>query len=655
MKRANLRKGLVFVENLKRWTLLKKTVHGLYQLESLDGEIRNMSEKELLEGWRSGVLVIDEASLGQTGDLLYTASPKTLSMFSERARQGALRKKTYLDALDPANNPYQKDSWASVIAQTAEKIGDPHPPGASTVHRWWSIYRQSKCVTKLVKRRPRQLKRDPRIEIFEAVVAEKYLNRQKVFKITIAQEVCRRIDRLNETLPAVAQLSHPSKATVYRWLDALQQDVIDQGRLSGDAVRIKHRSVTGTIKVDQILDRVEIDHTPIDLIVIDTWTGLVLGRPWLTIVLDRKSRMVLGFYLTFNPPSTTSVLMALRHAMLSKDGWVAQFDMVNGHWPCYGIPLLIAVDNGMEFHSAGLEEACLELGIDLLLCPAKEPFYKGAVERFFRTLNSGLIHKLPGTTFSNPDMRGDYPSEDMAVIDLPTLNALVTKWIVDVYAITPHRGLNGQTPISVWMDGLKVISPSLPAFPVELDTIVGLPAKRTLFHYGLELEGLTYNNRALQQLRLRAGYPIKIELRFYDHSVEFVDVYDAQAEEFIRVPAVNEDYTKGLTRHLHRLISAESKRRYGSDPTQSQRLQARHEIELEVAKALKGKKMGLRKKAYQVLMNGGDRPPQGRETAFDIARESLSPWTSPAEALPDGLEDDLPDFGATGDLPEDPQ
>ena len=58
------------------------------------------------------------------------------------------------------------------------------------------------------------------------------------------------------------------------------------------------------------------------------------------------------------------------------------------------------------------------MAIEVLFCGVAHPEMKGAVERIFRTLAKDLIHELPGTTFSNPKERGDYPSEKLAAIDM---------------------------------------------------------------------------------------------------------------------------------------------------------------------------------------------------------------------------------------------
>ncbi|MCY7276223.1 MAG: transposase family protein [Phormidesmis sp. CAN_BIN44] len=59
------------------------------------------------------------------------------------------------------------------------------------------------------------------------------------------------------------------------------------------------------------------DHTKIDLLVVDQ-AGSLLGRPWLTIMVDTYSRCIMGIHLGFDALSAFVVCLALRHAILPK-------------------------------------------------------------------------------------------------------------------------------------------------------------------------------------------------------------------------------------------------------------------------------------------------------------------------------------------------
>jgi len=62
----------------------------------------------------------------------------------------------------------------------------------------------------------------------------------------------------------------------------------------------------------------KIDHTFVDVIVVDQEQRLPIGRPWLTLAIDVATRMVAGFHISLWAPSTVSLCLALSHAVLAK-------------------------------------------------------------------------------------------------------------------------------------------------------------------------------------------------------------------------------------------------------------------------------------------------------------------------------------------------
>src|SRR6266702_5484764 len=55
-----------------------------------------------------------------------------------------------------------------------------------------------------------------------------------------------------------------------------------------------------------------IDHTELDIQIRSSSTGELLGKPWVTFMVDAYARRLLAVYLTFDPPSYRSVMMVLR-------------------------------------------------------------------------------------------------------------------------------------------------------------------------------------------------------------------------------------------------------------------------------------------------------------------------------------------------------
>jgi putative transposase len=125
---------------------------------------------------------------------------------------------------------------------------------------------------------------------------------------------------------------------------------------------------------------------------------------------DVATRMVAGFHISLWAPSTVSLCLALSHAVLPKDSWLADRELQNLEWPAGGLPRSIHVDNAREFHSDVLVRGCQEYGIQLDHRPVGRPHFGGHIERLIGTM-MGAVHLLPGTTFSSVDQKGAYESE----------------------------------------------------------------------------------------------------------------------------------------------------------------------------------------------------------------------------------------------------
>jgi putative transposase len=321
-------------------------------------------------------------------------------------------------------------------------------------------------------------------------------------------ELKARIDNINAGRLPSQRLVVPSEMTFRRYVDSLDPYEVDKGRLGKHAANQLHRTAIGKLIVRKILDRWEIDHTPLDILVVDDETGKHIGRPFLTIVLDRHSRMVMSYLIHFSAPNTESVLRVIERAIRPKADWLSRFSAVLNEWRAHGLPSRIVPDNAAEFHAGDLVSAFNELGIEIMYPASRAPQKKGAVERFFRTLNDGLIHRLPGTTFSNTRERGNYPAEALSCITLVELETKLVKWIVDVYHQRPHRGLPSQlSPAQAWLAGEAERHICL---PTDLDALESVLAKRKdspVHHYGVEVGTHVYHSPELAELKMKLALP----------------------------------------------------------------------------------------------------------------------------------------------------
>jgi putative transposase len=73
--------------------------------------------------------------------------------------------------------------------------------------------------------------------------------------------------------------------------------------------------------VKEPLQLMQMDHTLVDVVVVDEVDREPIGRPWLTLAIDVATRAVPGFYL--GGPSATSVALCLAMAVLPKNKFPA--------------------------------------------------------------------------------------------------------------------------------------------------------------------------------------------------------------------------------------------------------------------------------------------------------------------------------------------
>ena len=228
----------------------------------------------------------------------------------------------------------------------------------------------------------------------------------------------------------------------------------------------------------------------------------------------------------------------------------------------------LIVDNGLEFHSDSLDAVCFSLGIDLQFTPRKTPWWKGKIERFNGTLNRGVAHGNPGTTFANIFEKDDYNPAEHAVITLSTLKTVVHKWIVDVYHQCPHRSLDKVSPAIKWTSSIAIEDIELPEDPARLDAIMGKVEQRVLTHKGIEYDGLLYNCPELTDLRRKLGTKLDVELRVDEGDIGHIHVISPDKSSIILVPCLDMDYANGITSWQHSLFKRYAKLNlnFGSNP-----------------------------------------------------------------------------------------
>jgi putative transposase len=281
----------------------------------------------------------------------------------------------------------------------------------------------------------------------------------------------------------------------------------------GETGLVRARIATpGAYEVARPLQVVQVDHTLVDIMIVDQATRETAGRPWITLAIDVMTRMVTGFHLALEPPSRTAIGLCLLHAVYDKTAWMAERG-IDAPWPIAGLPEALHVDNGADFRSRAFERACRNHGIQIRWRPIGEPHFGGHIERLIGT-TMGAVQMLPGSTFSNPADRGDYQSASAARMTLRELERWIAWEIAGNYHQRIHSALN-RPPIAVWRDHEDKVDLRLPVDRLQFWVSFLPEDERNLRRDGIHFCNIRYWSDALTADvgQSREKLPIKYDPR----------------------------------------------------------------------------------------------------------------------------------------------
>ncbi len=249
----------------------------------------------------------------------------------------------------------------------------------------------------------------------------------------------------------------------------------------------------------------ETDHDKLE-IGVRPLRGTSLVRPWLTVIEDGFSRLVMGWVLSLYP-TTAEVLVAIREAIV--------IDPARGPWG--GVPQLIRFDGGREFLAHAVTRAAGELGCAALPTAPYSPHLKGKVERLHQTIGEGLIATLPHYTGGPRQANGKLYAQS-AALTLEQLQARLREF-VDAYN-TEHRhsSLGGMTPAEKWASSaapLDVVEPE------RLRWMLLADQTRKMDKDGIHFENDLFVAPELNEV----GRGTEVEVRYMPHDRRWIEVF----------------------------------------------------------------------------------------------------------------------------------
>ncbi|GAB4367687.1 MAG: hypothetical protein Kow00121_06200 [Elainellaceae cyanobacterium] len=386
---------------------------------------------------------------------------------------------------------------------------------------------------------------------------KRFYEDRKKKKLSVAvADVVREVKRHAEIDLQLQRGEYPDRATVYRVLkpvverEALQNKIRNPGSGSWFHVKTRNGEYIEVFCSNQVI---QCDHTKLDILIVDK-DGKILGRPWLTIVVDSLSSCVLGFFLGLKQPGTEEVALALRHAALPKH-YPDDYELLKP-WDVGGVPLqYFFTDGGKDLSKA---KHIKQIGRKFnFKCELRfNPPQGGIVERIFKTINTKVLKGLPGYTGSSIEERPKH-AEETACLMWRDLKKILTGFLCDSYNHDKHPKKRGMTRYECWVEGFGGNLPE-PVDEQELDLCLMKEAHRVVQAHGsVGFENVTYRSDNLknylgQQVTLRYDPEHILSLRAYTYEPDekMGKLIDAD------VRAINLEY-QDLTLDELRQINAE--------------------------------------------------------------------------------------------------
>lgn len=410
-----------------------------------------------------------------------------------------------------------------LVAEASRQLGLSH----RRIYGLLSAFRQNPVTTSLLPRKPgpkkgvRQLDAEVDAQI-EAAIEDVYLKREK--------PTLRRVLREAGQNCRARGLPPPSMKALRARVSARSLRERMKAREGAGAAGENFRLVRVGLRTERPLQVVQIDHTKVDIMLVDDVTRACIGRPWLTLVFDVHTRLVLGLYLSLDAPCATSAALAVAQAVLPKAEWLADRG-IELSWAAHGLPEIIHVDNGREFHSRAFERGCQQHGIRIAYRPPATPRFGGHIERVMGTLMA-RVHGFPGSTSSNVVVRGAYDAEARAVLSFREFERILALEVLGPYHNEIHSAL-GRTPAVAWADGVSGMNLRGPADAAAL-LLDFLPfEERVIRRDGVRMFGIVYQDGALAHLVDHGPGKLRVKYDPRDLSAVFVEL---PAGDHVRVP-----------------------------------------------------------------------------------------------------------------------
>lgn len=430
-------------------------------------------------------------------------------------------------------------------AEDVQAVAEEYNIHMTTVYKWLKRYEADGLLTGLgpkTRSDSGATKLSKELEvIIQSCIEEEYLTGQRKKVSAVYKTI--QIQCRNANIPA------PHINTVRNRINQLSDTLKISRRYGHKKAKEIQEPIQGEFPhADYPLAVIQIDHTPFDIILVDDEHRMSVERPWVTMAIDVYSRMVTGFYVSYEEPSATSVGVCIANSILPKDKWLAEHDIATD-WPCWGIPRTVHADNAKEFRGSMLQRASEEYGFTIEWRPVARPHFGGHIERLLGTFATE-IHNLPGTTFSNTRQREGYDSEKKSAMTLKEFEKWLSILITENYHQRFHSSIQ-CSPLKRYEEGIlgtaSTAGVGLPKRVQDEETlrINFLPyEERTVQNTGITIDGVQYFHDVLRVwINAPSENSKKLKRKFIcrrdPRNISIIWFFDPQINTYFPIPYRN--------------------------------------------------------------------------------------------------------------------
>lgn len=359
-----------------------------------------------------------------------------------------------------------------------------------------------------------------------------------------------------------AGFKRPTNATLNNWLArAATPDniALREGR------QVANRQAGGIHPVaptQRPLECVVLDHTQIDMniVVLDASGSVIerIVRPYLIIVIDVHTRMVLAARLSLEPPSLHTLHAGLKEALFPKAfNGVKEGGAYDWARDCYGLFFRMIVDNGLENIGRSMQMSAWAVGLRVSFAPVRTGEYKAIAERLFKMLNTKLWHLALGGVRTKPsEPRKSDPRND-AEFTLAEAQRILWRFIVECYHVSEHDALDLQ-PALTWKEAYKTWRRPLVADMGRIEKVFGRYATRELTTSGVRFGNQIFHDADVVDELLADLYylarkkkgargkhntiSVTVEITYFEH-VSYIVVFNPVRRSHVVIPNRNPNAT----------------------------------------------------------------------------------------------------------------